>query len=182
MNRVLLGVLVGLLLVAAGLFWWQGRADMAVGVPPPASPAGLPSANASGTIGVAPPEATEVTREMRRFDRFDRDRDNRITRNELLAPRADAFRKLDVNHDNLLTFEEWAVRTSDKFKGADANADGWLSRTEYATTKPKPKIKPVCRCAPPAKAASGRKGAQTPPLTEPPDDSGDGEDAGEPGV
>jgi hypothetical protein len=178
MNRILLGVFGGLLLVAAGVFWWQGRAYTDAGKAPPTfavptgAPLPLPTGDPFGIEGVAPPEATEVTREMRRFDRLDRDRDGRITRNEILAARGDQFRKLDVNHDNLLTFEEWAVKTSDKFAGADANHDGWLSRAEFATTRPKPKPKPECQCAKPRK-----KGAKTPVAAE---TSGDGDDAGEP--
>ena len=48
-------------------------------------------------IGPEPPEATELTREERRFFRYDRNRDRRITRTEMLSTRTDAFRKLDVD-------------------------------------------------------------------------------------
>ncbi len=181
MNRVLFGVLGGLLLVAAGLFWWQGRAYNSAGAAPPrlAAASGapldaLPSADAAGMQGAAPPEASEVTREQKRFDRLDRDRDGRITRNEMLSPRAAAFRKLDTNHDNLLTFEEWSVRTTDRFAGADVNRDGWLSRAEFATTKPAHKAKPACRCA----AAPRKRGARPAPE----ETSGGDDDAGEPGL
>lgn len=156
MNRIVLGALGALLLVAAGLFWWQGRAATQVGQAPPpavaaepdedASPDELPSASASGRRGPAPPEATEVSREQRRFDRLDRDRDGRITRNEMLATRTADFRKLDVDGNNLLTFDEWAVTTENRFKSADANGDGWLTREEFATTKPTPKSHPKCKC------------------------------------
>ena len=184
MNRTLLGVLAGLLLVAAGIFWWQGRANTEVGEGPPASfasgalPDELPSGEPGGLRGAAPPEATEITREQRRFDRLDHDRDGRITRNEMLAPRAAAFRKLDVNHDNLLTFEEWAAKTADKFKAADANGDGALNRLEYATTKPKaaPKSKPACRCEK-APAAAGKKGATRPRRAPAIDESTGGDEA-----
>ena len=97
-------------------------------------------------LGPAPPEATELTREQQRFFRYDRNRDLRITRNEMLSTRADAFRKLDVDGNNLLTFEEWAVATSNRFKAADADGNGDLSQTEFATTAPKPQKKPACRC------------------------------------
>ena len=69
-----------------------------------------------------------------------------VARNEALAPRVAAFRKLDTDHNNLLSFEEWAVATSNKFKSADANGDGQLTRPEFATTKPKLAKKPACRC------------------------------------
>jgi heme A synthase len=93
-NRIVLGALGALLLVAAGLFWWQGRATNAG--PPPAprlaldTPTAeadeLPDADREGLQGPALPQATEQTREQKRFDRLDRDRDGRITRNEMLAP------------------------------------------------------------------------------------------------
>ena len=35
MNRIVVGAVAALLLVAAGLFWWQGRAEVAHGVLPP---------------------------------------------------------------------------------------------------------------------------------------------------
>jgi hypothetical protein len=177
------------MLVAMGIFWWQGRGDSEVARTarlalsgPPAIPDELPSADPSGMRGAAPPEATEVTREHRRFDHLDRDHDGRITRNEMLAPRVGAFRKLDVNHDNLLTFDEWAVKTSDKFKAADANGDGWLSRAEFATTKPKKKAKPACACAKPEKQGKGAKPAPANSQEDgSTDDDGSG-DGGEPGA
>ena len=153
MNRVLLGALSALLLSAAGLFWWQGRAETQFGDAPPdlaveekAAPGPLPSADVNGMRGPTPPEATEITREQRRFARLDRDIDGRITRNEMMSTRTADFRKLDVDGNNLLTFEEWAVATANRFKGADANGDLWLSREEFATTRPKDQSKPKCRC------------------------------------
>ncbi len=167
MNRMVLGALAALLLVAVGIFWWQGRAETTLGLAPPnlgedsaAPPEGLPSADVNGLRGPQPPEATDMTREQRRFDRFDRDRDGRITRAEILSPRAEAFRKLDTDHNNLLTFEEWAVKTSNRFKAADANGDGALTRPEFATTKPKPSQQPQCNCRPPRDAAPARRSAQ----------------------
>lgn len=177
MNRIVLGAVAALLLASAGVFWWQGRAETERGAPPttlaPAAvdPDALPSADASGLMGLAPPEADEATREQRRFDRVDRNRDNRITRNEMLAPRADAFRKLDVDHNNLLTFEEWAVRTSDRFKGADANGDTTLDRAEFASTKPK-RPAPRCNCAPPRQRSAKGRSAEAP---LPPEDLDEGE-------
>ena len=154
MNRIVLGAVSALLFAAAGLFWWQGRAETEAGAPPPepplaeevAQPGPLPSADVRGLRGPAPPEASEASREQRRFARLDRDYDGRITRNEMLSTRTADFRKLDKDGNNLLTFEEWAVTTVNRFDGADANRDGWLSREEFATTKPKPAPKPKCKC------------------------------------
>ncbi len=153
MNRIVLGALAALLFVAAGLFWMQGRAEVEPGMPPPAAkdgagdaPAALPSADAGTMVGPALPQATEATREQRRFGRYDRDRDGRITRNEMLSTRAPAFRTLDKDGNNLLTFEEWAVATVDKFDGADADRNRELTAAEFAKTKPKPTKTPKCRC------------------------------------
>jgi hypothetical protein len=179
MNRILLGALAALLLVAAGVFWWQGRAATERGAPPPVAALAsgmaldeLPTADGRGLRGAVPPEANEVTREQRRFDRLDRNRDSAITRNEMLAARAAAFRALDTDHNNLLSFEEWAVRTSNRFKGADANGDQRLTREEFATTKPKRAAQPQCRCAP-ARATPGRR--QAPPAPPSADEAGDPE-------
>lgn len=155
MNQMLIGAMAALLLVAFGVFWWEGRAAdernapapklALANVPSDEAVEDLPDSDAGDAVGPALPHASEQTREQRRFERLDKDRDSRITRNEMLAPRVKDFRKLDVDGNNLLTFEEWAVATSNKFKGADANGDGALDRAEYATTKAKPK-KPVCKC------------------------------------
>ena len=150
MNRVVLGALVALMLAGVGLFWLQGRAEVERGAPPPAPtvapPTGLPSADVSGLQGPEPPEASELTREEERFFRYDRNRDWKITREEMLSSRTDSFRKLDVDGNNLLTFEEWAVATGSRFAGADADKSGDLTRTEFATTAPKRAAKPTCSC------------------------------------
>jgi hypothetical protein len=167
-NRIVLGALAALLLVGAGIFWWQGRAATERGADLPPAPAALATAEAlpgesgAGLRGAAPPEVDEVTREQRRFDRLDRNRDSRIDRNEMLSPRVAAFRKLDTDHNNLLSFEEWAIKTSDRFRGADANRDGSLDRAEFATTKPKRSAKPKCACTPTRRVGSSRRAAPDP--------------------
>lgn len=183
MNRTLLGALASLLLVAAGVFWWQGRAESDKAGPLPEMPAGLlaaddalPTADGSGLYGAAPPEATEQTREQRRFDRLDRDRDARITRTEMLSPRVAAFRKLDKDGNNLLSFEEWAVKTSDRFRSADANRDGILDRREFVATRPKKKAEPP-RCAcPPAPRRSGATHRKPAPVNAPAETAEDSAD------
>ena len=149
MNRVILGALGALCLVSLGLFWIAGQAQVERAAPPPdamasaAPPEPLPSAEVADQIGPAPPEARELTREQRRFARYDRDSDGRISRVEMLSTRTDAFRKLDKDGNNLLTFEEWAVATSDRFAKADEDRNGRLSPEEFATTRPK---RPLQRC------------------------------------
>ncbi len=155
MNRIVIGALVALLLVAAGVFWWQGRAasDNAPTVPRLALPApkagasadALPETDAGDAVGPDLPEVPEETKEQKRFDRLDRDRDGKITLPEMLGPRAKEFRKLDTDGNNLLTFDEWAAKSINKFKGADHDGNGYLSREEFATTKAKRKA-PKCQC------------------------------------
>ena len=139
-----------LALLALGLFWLEGRAEVERGAPPPLPPiempTGLPSADVTGLQGPAPPEQSELSKEEQRFFRYDRNRDRKITREEMLSSRTDSFRKLDVDGNNLLTFEEWAVTTVDRFEGADSNGNGSLTPAEFRTTAPKPKKKPACRC------------------------------------
>ncbi|MXP43576.1 EF-hand domain-containing protein [Allopontixanthobacter sediminis] len=152
MNRIFLGALCALVLVGVGMFWWQGRAEVEEGAPPPLalpaepSEAEIPVSDAGDITGPAPPEATELTREQRRFFRYDQNRDRIISRNEMLSSPTDAFRKLDQDGNNLLSFEEWAVATAARFDGADRNRHRELTPEEFATTRPKPAAKPVCRC------------------------------------
>ncbi|MDG6078205.1 hypothetical protein E3U23_03255 [Erythrobacter litoralis] len=153
---IVLGAVGALTLTGVGMFWWQGRAEVENAAPPPGfvpyapdkvDPELLPVADVSDLRGPAPPEATELTKEEQRFFRYDRNRDRRITRSEMLSTRSDAFRKLDKDGNNLLDFEEWAVTTVEKFEGADADGDRELTPREFATTKPKPaKKKPRCAC------------------------------------
>ena len=163
MNRTLLGALGALLLAAAGLFWWQGRAETERGAPPPdigaeqqAVDPDLPEAGAHGR-GAGLPEAAKAQKskqstEQRRYNRYDKNHDGRITRNEMLSTRVAAFKKLDTNHDNLLSFEEWAVKTSNRFKEIDRNGDGVISSAElaayYAAKDAKPK-RASCACGSP---------------------------------
>jgi len=153
---MVLGAVGALTLTGVGMFWWQGRAEVESAAPPPSfipyapdqiDPELLPIADVSDLRGPAPPEATELTKEEQRFFRYDRNRDRRITRSEMLSTRSGAFRKLDKDGNNLLDFEEWAVTTVTKFEGADANGDRELTPREFATTRPKPaKKKPRCAC------------------------------------
>ena len=134
-----------LLLLTAGLFLWIGAQGQDIPIPdappPPAEPDALPEADldaqAVGPAPPTPPRAYKASREELRFNRYDRNRDEIITRLEMMSSRTDAFRKLDKDGNNLLTFEEWAVATSDK--------NGELTRTEFRTTRPK-RPAPRCKC------------------------------------
>lgn len=155
MNRVILGAVGALILLGVGLFWMQGQAQVERAAPPPdpealaeepLDPDALPEADIAGLEGPEPPEASELTREQRRFFRYDRNRDLKITRNEMLSTRSDGFRKLDVDGNNLLTFEEWAVTTATRFDEMDANGDLELNAAEFATSAPAPRPTPRCNC------------------------------------
>lgn len=154
MKNVITGAIGMLVLMGVGLFWYSGRAELEAAAPPPLlssaseaqDPADLPSTDPGEMIGPEPPEASELSKEQQRFFRYDRDRDWRISRTEMLATRSDGFRKLDKDGNNLLTFEEWAVATVDKFEGADVDGDNELTPAEFATTKPKPARKRRCAC------------------------------------
>lgn len=154
MKQAILGMLAGLVLAGVGVYWWTGNAQVEENAPPPPEPEEtkppeeeLPQVDPGDMRGPAPPAQTELTREEKRFFRYDRNRDRQITRNEMLSSRSNAFRKLDVDGNNLLTFEEWAHTTAKRFDGADANGNGKLTPAEFATTAPKRRPRKTgCRC------------------------------------
>jgi len=153
MGRYLAGVASAMLLILAGLFVWQGLAQQEEEPDPiPDVPAANPrpdplDAPPPVSAGPPPPEATELTREQRRFFRYDRNRDSMITRTEMLSSRTNAFRRLDTNGDNCLTFEEWAVRTSERFASADRDRSGALTPAEFAATRQRSTSnRPRCNC------------------------------------
>ena len=143
MLRFVAGVASALLLVAASFFVWKSQAETDDPVPP--APVAAIAPAGEGRVA-DPPEATEKSREEKRFGRADKDKDGRITLDELYQPRRKAFAKLDTNGDARLCFEVWAVSTTEKFRGADADRSGWLGAEEFATTRPKTKAPPK-RCA-----------------------------------
>ncbi len=143
MLRYIAGAVSALLLVAASFFIWRSYAQSDDLVP--SAPEAAVETGERGAVA-EPPEATEKSREEKRFSRADKNEDGRITLEELYQPRRKAFAKLDGNGDGRLSFEEWAVSTTEKFTGADADRSGWLSPTEFETTRPKTKARPK-RCA-----------------------------------
>ena len=159
MNRLVAGALAALVLASAGVFWWQGRAQLQHGAPLPEASApaddSLPEAGAHGrgaALPTAPGRAKKspLSSEDRSFNRYDKRHSGAFNRTQMLATRVKAFQKLDTNHDNLLSFEEWAVKTSDKFEDMDANHDGVVSREEFHAwyvLHHKPRA-PRCACSP----------------------------------
>jgi len=151
MWRFLAGVGSALALVAAGLFLFRSDAAIEKLPPPPKAAAAAPDADAAP--GDDPPAATQRTREQKRFDRYDKDRDGRITRGEYLASRRKAYAKLDTNGDGRLSFDEWAAKTTTKFATADKGRDGTLDAAEFATTAVKRKPARRVDCPPAAPAS-----------------------------
>ncbi len=149
MRRFLAGVASALLLAGAGVFWWQSRAE---------SEPRLPNAPAVQSAGIsllgdplpAPPEASAATREEKRFNRYDKDRNDAVSAQEYFASRQKAFAKLDADGDGRLSFDEWSVKTREKFAKADADRSQTLSRAEFTTTAPVRKAEPRPDCPPPA--------------------------------
>ncbi|WP_404339301.1 hypothetical protein AB2M62_08320 [Sphingomonas sp. MMS12-HWE2-04] len=100
----------------------------------------------------AAPSASAKTREQKRFDRYDKDRNDAVSREEYLMSRRKAFAKLDTDRDGKLGFEEWALKTTTKFAEADKDKSATLTRAEFLATAPKRAAKPRCSCGPAAPA------------------------------
>ena len=154
MQRMLIGGVAALCMAGGGLLVWQSMANQPQLIPAPPPPEvisdKLPEAGADAPIfGPAPPtppEAPKASREEMRFNRYDHNKDELISRLEMMGSRTKAFKVLDADGNNLLTFEEWAAATGQRFASADGNKDQFLTRKEFTKTRPKTTIKPGCRC------------------------------------
>lgn len=153
MWRYLLGGAAALLMMTAGVLWFNARAKS--GTPPllAAAPVATRSAATTGddALPASVPEATDETREQKRFARYDKNRDGIVSREEYLASRRKAFAKLDTNHDGQLSFDEWSAKTIAKFTAADHDRSGGMTPAEFAATAPKRSAHP--RKCPPVQAA-----------------------------
>ena len=155
MKKFAAGAAGMMLMLTAGLFIWIGAEgqDMPIPaappIPEPAEAESLPVVELDpdlvGPAPPVPPSAYKASREERRFNRYDRNRDEIVTRLEMMSSRTDSFKKLDTDGNNYLSFEEWAISTSERFAGADANGNGQLTRTEFRSTRPK-RSPPRCKC------------------------------------
>lgn len=93
MQRVLIGGVAALLMVLAGLLFWQTAANQESVTPAPPPPVmisdALPEAAANapafGPAPPTPPEAPKASREEVRFNRYDRNRDELVSRLEMWA-------------------------------------------------------------------------------------------------
>ncbi|OAN62678.1 EF-hand domain-containing protein [Sphingomonas sp. TDK1] len=144
MWRYAVGAGAALLLAFGGFLLFQhgpARAPLAAVLQPAPAAAG-----AVAPLPEVAPEADAKTREQKRFDRYDKDRNEAVSRDEYFTARHKAFAKLDTNGDGRLSFEEWAAKSITKFTGADSDKSGALTRAEFATTAPK-RRPPGSRCA-----------------------------------
>jgi len=82
---VILGLVLGLIMATIGLYWWQRKAEAEEARQ---NPDELPVSNPGEMTGPTTPEASELTREQRRFFLYDRTRDWCISRNEMLSTRS----------------------------------------------------------------------------------------------
>ena len=159
MWRYLAGGLAALLLVALGALIFNARARTDAVLPPqPLAGSGMSSqaTPAGAPLPDSVPEATERTREQKRFDRYDKDRDGKVTRDEYLMQRRKAFAKLDTNRDGQLSFDEWAIKAETKFATADRDRSNILTAAEFATTAVKRKPPRRVNCPPASAQAPSR--------------------------
>ncbi len=132
-------------LIAAGFLWTRDRPVALASAPPPLPPA--VESDAEDEPLVAPSaNVSPQTREARRFGRYDKDRDARVSRDEYLSSRRKAFAKLDKDGDGRLGFDEYAVVTVTRFEKADGDKDGLLVADEFARTAVKRSEAKACVC------------------------------------
>ena len=171
MWRYLAGVGSALLLITAGVLIWRNQAPAAntVATVPPDTGVTLPKIPDPGPVkdsSLSPddfpdlPEADEKTKEQKRFERYDKNKNGHIDLEEFISGQRRSFQKMDLNHDGMLSFEEYAAKRVEKFRKADANADNVLTPAEFATTAIKHKPKPKCACGKKAPAGEPPPEAQ----------------------
>ena len=156
MARFLAGAAACFLLMTGAFLFWQSRAADHPSLPkaPSATAAAASFFGGSGEPLQAP-EASEKTREEKRFSRADKNKDGKIESEEYFAARRRNFDKLDANHDGKLGFEEYAAKAIDKFNTAGGRK-GWLTEAEFATTAAPRSKHRICSCRQPEPAPDDR--------------------------
>jgi hypothetical protein len=161
MWRYLGGAASALCLVGAGFFIAKTMADTdtaplktAVSNPAP----GKQTSETKETDVLAPPmafanvkpqvpRADELSKEEKRFNRYDKDNNGAVNREEYMFSRRKAYAKMDKNGDGRLSFDEYAYKAVEKFARADNDRSGILNRGEFSTTRTIRKDKPKPKCA-----------------------------------
>ena len=118
MARFLAGAAVCFLLMTGAFLFWQSRAADNPSLPKAPAAATAAASFFGGSEPLQAPEASDKTREEKRFSRADKNKDGKIEAEEYFAARRRNFDKLDVNHDGSLKFEEYAAKAIDKFNTA----------------------------------------------------------------
>ena len=137
MWRYLLGGAAALLMTTAGILWFNARAHNSPAPLLAAAPAATTAKTGDDALPASVPEASEETREQKRFVRYDKNQDGIVSREEYLASRRKAFAKLDTNHDGQLSFDEWSAKAIARFVAADGDKSGGMTAAEFAATAPK---------------------------------------------
>ena len=132
MWRYVTGAIAALLITTAGTLLWSSLAGTksAIGPVPAEAEAAL-----GATDVTAPLEASEKTREQRRFSRFDADQSGAVSREEFLQSRRKSYARLDLDGDGKLSFEEYAVKATKKFANSDRDRTGALTPSEFLSTR-----------------------------------------------
>jgi uncharacterized protein YxeA len=166
MWRYLIGSASTLALMAAGFFLVQSMAGTSGPIPPPPAQEGQAAdqdpdlatpmrfLNAGRGGKAAPPTATDLSKEEKRFNRYDKDKNGAVSKDEYFVSRKKAYAKLDVNGDGVLSFNEYAVKATAKFSKADSDKSGVLTRTEFSSTRVIRKAKPKIQCPKPSQPPS----------------------------
>lgn len=151
MWRYVAGALAAMLVTTAGMLLWSSLAGTKslVGAPPPAADAPLGPVDVS-----APLEASEKTREQRRFSRYDADENGAVSREEYLQSRRKAYARLDLDGDGKLSFDEYAAKALKKFASADRDRTGVLTPVEFLATRVARKSGPKGNCPPPLRVTA----------------------------
>ena len=153
MQRWLAAGVAIILLVAGGYIWTRGSAPRGSALAAaPVAGAALPAIPDDPLVAPVS-DVTPADREARRFNRYDKDRDGAVTRDEYLATRKKAYARLDLDGNGSLSFDEYAARATKKFNTADLNGNKQLASTEFATTAAKRRPRPAA--CPPAEVPQG---------------------------
>lgn len=162
MLRFFAGVAVCFLLMTGAFLLWQSHAEHTTSLPPAPEGRSYVSSLFGSDAPLQAPEASEKTREEKRFSRYDKNKDGKVQPDEYLAARRKNFDKLDLDHNGALSFQEYAAKAIEKFNGAGGRK-GWLTEAEFATTAP-PRAKHrsnVCSCRAPAPQAEPETDTQS---------------------
>ena len=149
MWRYVTGAIAALLITMAGMLLWSSMAGTksGIGSAPPEADARL-----GPTDVTAPLEASEKTREQRRFSRYDADQNGAVSRDEFLLSRRKTYARLDLDGDGKLSFEEYAAKTTKKFASSDRDHTGALTPSEFLSTRVARKSLPKGNCPPSLRA------------------------------